>query len=102
MAEKEKYEKIEMVELTSFKALQIEGPEYQMNLDEDAWSYGAPPPKGCYEFKWFLAKGGLKMGHTKKDDPSTMFTQVDLEGHLVNGGEWDDAVAYSYLKSTIS
>ena len=30
--------------LNSFKDLMSEGPAYQLDLEEDAWSYGAPPP----------------------------------------------------------
>lgn len=99
MAEREK---IELVELTSFKTLQVEGPDYQMDLEEDAWAYGAPPPKGCYEFKWFLVKDKpYKSGYYKKGDPSTLFVQVDIEGHLVNDSDWEGAFANAYLSSRI-
>lgn len=95
-------EPIELVELTSFKTLQVEGPDYQMDLEEDAWSYGAPPPKGVYEFKWYPVKeGAYKSGYGKKGDASSFFVQVTIEGHLVNNSEWDGSFAQAYLSSRV-
>ena len=94
-------EKIELKELTSFKDLMIEGPELQMDLDEDAWSYGAPPPRDCYEFKWFPAKNFAKSGYEKDQDQSTFFVQANIEGRLVNNSVWEDAYASANLSSRI-
>jgi len=87
--------------IQSVKELMAEGPEIQLDLSDDAWSYGAPPPAGVYEFKWFLAKDGITVGHTDIKDPRTMYLRIGCEGHLVNSADWDDTVAYTYLDSRV-
>lgn len=94
-------EKIELKTLTSFKDLQNEGPALQLDLEDDAWSYGAPPPKGLYEVKWFAVKDGIKYANAKKDDPSSLYLQISIEGRIINNPEWNDAVVYEYLDSRV-
>lgn len=98
---KDEKDKIELKTLTSFKDLQLDSPERTEDLTEDAWSFGAPPPAGVYNFKWFMAKEGIKIGYTVKDDPSTVFANVSLEGVLQDDKEWEDSRAYAYLDSRI-
>ena len=95
-------EKQKELVLTSFKDLQSNGPEFQLDLEEDAWSYGAPPPPGVYVFKWFLDKDGIVIKNEKEDDPnSPQFARISLVGRLDENEDWKDSVCYANLDSRI-
>jgi hypothetical protein len=88
--------------LQSFKELKIAGAAMNLDLGEDAWSYGAPPPaKELYEVKWFPAKDGYKTSFEKKGDDSSLIISIDLEGRIVNNEEWDDTYVPGQLTSRI-
>ena len=93
--------KEELKTLTSMKELTLDGPELQIDLEEDAWSYGAPPPAGDYKVKWFLDKDGLKVGYGKKADPATSYIRATIVGKIVDNEEWNDTTVYDYLDTRI-
>jgi hypothetical protein len=87
--------------IQSIKDLNFDGPDLELDLSDDAWSYGAPPPAGVYDFKWFLAKDGITVGYTEKDNPKTAYVRIGCEGHLKNNADWEDSIAYMYLDSRV-
>jgi len=91
-------EKMKVKVVQSVKDLIESGPEIQLDLSEDAWAFGALPPYGFYDFKWFLAKDGITVNIP---DQGEMYIRMGLEGHLVGDEEWNDTIAYLYLDSRV-
>lgn len=79
-------EKFELVDVTSLKDLQFDGIAVQMDLTEDAWEYGAPPPHDIYDLKLFFAKDAWKQGRQSKDEKD-IFLQANLECRIVSDNE---------------
>jgi len=88
--------------IQSIKDLKVTGPNLVLDLSDDAWGFGAPPPDGFYDFKWFLAKGGIQVTHPfGEGNNEGMFIRISCEGHLVNNPDWEDTVGFLYLDSRV-
>ena len=97
-----KYEFVAPKTIESLKDLLIEGEEVEMDLEEDAWEFGAPPPKGDYDLKLFLAaKDGYKVGYDTPGDENSMWLQFNLECRIVNSknGEYDDIPVFTRVNT---
>jgi hypothetical protein len=95
--------KVEMAELkvlASVADLLIEGEAVKMDYTEDAWSYGAPPPFGVYDFKLFLDKDGIKMSQEDPKNDKSVYIQFSLIGKIV-GGDFDGVPCYSRVNTRI-
>ena len=77
--------------ITDIKALTGYDETQQLDLTEDAWSYGAPPPWGVYDIKWKMDKDGVKENWEDKKDPTSKYLAVKMVGEVVNSkeGEYD-------------
>lgn len=89
--------KVEWKVLESIDDLLVDGEAQEMDLEDDAWGFGAPPPAGVYDFKCFIGKDGIRSTGEGKD----MRLQITVEAHLKNNTDWDGAVAYAYLDTNI-
>lgn len=90
-------EKGEVFTINSLDELKSEGPIVTIDPNDDAWSFGAPPPRGVYDLKLFQQSPELKVGYTKKGDESSMWIGINLECHVVNNEEYDDARVYDMV-----
>jgi predicted transcriptional regulator len=94
--------KTKVTVLQSIKDLKVTGPSITLDLNDDAWSFGAPPPDGFYDFKWFLAKDGIIITRPNGEGSEEgMYSRISCEGHLINNSEWDDTVGFLYLDSRV-
>jgi hypothetical protein len=64
-----------------------DGVALQLDLEEDAWEYGAPPPRGVYGLKMFPQKDGTKMGRIDKNDPATTYYMINFEARVISDNE---------------
>ena len=78
-------EKYELKEVTSLKDLQMDGPEVTLDLTEDAWEFGAPPPLGAYQLKCV----GLKFSASDTKDANKFMIKANIEARVVNNGNVD-------------
>lgn len=89
--------KLEVVDLSTFK---IEGETLNMDLTEDAWIFGGPPPKDYYSVKCFLAKDGTKMGLMDKNNPKSVYFYISIEC-VIQGGDYDKATLFGGLSTRV-
>lgn len=89
------------VKVESIEQLQDSGPGATLILEEDAWEFAPPPPKGVYALKCFLGKDGEHVYKMDENDPSTLFCQLDLECRIVNSGEYDDTPVFTSLSTRV-
>lgn len=70
----------EVKKLTSLADLTIDGEVRDVgDLTEDAWEFGAPPPRDIYMVKFFLAKDAWEMRLKDPKDPASIYLQGNLE-----------------------
>src|SRR5476651_2464709 len=100
---KEEYVPVKMKILQSIDELLVDGPEVEIDPEEDAWSFAAPPPRGVYDMKLFKAKDGLQCGWTKEGDDSTLFVTCKLECKLVNSKdeEYDGQMVFASVNTKV-
>jgi hypothetical protein len=60
------------------------GKKSKLDPTEDAWSYSAPPAKGAYSLKVFLAKDAFKQGFFDPQDEDSVFYEGELECKIVS------------------
>lgn len=102
MANENDKNKFEPKILSSLDELDFDGPVLENpDFEEDAWSYGAPPPAEVYKFKWFLDKDGLQSCREKADDPKSAYLRINILGKLIENEEWDGATVYHTLDSRV-
>jgi hypothetical protein len=101
MADKAKY--VEPKTITDIKALTGYDEAVTLDLAEDAWSYGAPPPWGVYDIKWKLDKEGLKEGYKDEKDPTSKYLIVKMVGEIINSkeGEYDGIPVFSSVNTQV-
>jgi hypothetical protein len=79
-------ETTERQELTLIKdwAQAPDGASSQLDLKEDAWEFGAPPPRGLYDLKLFPAKECCKWGYIDPKDKTGLFYTINMECKIVS------------------
>ena len=83
------------------KALQLDGEVVQLDLAEDAWEYGAPPPgEQVYMMKLFLDKDGILQGLEDEKNPKTVYFQFNLIAKIVDG-EYEGTPVYTRVSTRI-
>jgi hypothetical protein len=83
------------------KALQLDGEVVSLDLTEDAWEYGAPPPgEAVYTGKLFLDKDGILQGLENEKDPKTVYFQFNLIVKIVEG-DYEGVPVYSRVSTRI-
>src|ERR1035437_5509807 len=83
------------------KALQLDGEVVTLDLTEDAWEYGAPPPgEVAYMMKLFLDKDGILQGLEDEKNPKTVYFQFNLIGKIVEG-EYEGTPIYTRVSTRI-
>lgn len=79
------------------------GKKSKLDPTEDAWARTAPPPKGDYNLKLFLAKDGFKANYTDPEDLDTIYYIADLECKIQsNDKEVDGFTVFSKVTTRIS
>ena len=79
-----------------------DGVAIQLDLTEDAWEYGAPPPRGVYDIKLFPQKDGVKMGRTDKNDPNTTYYMINYEGRVVSeNADYTDVPVFGNVSTRV-
>jgi len=97
MAERKEYE---MKQVTNLKECE-EGVPVKLNLDEDAWEYGAPPPKNAYKLKLFLAKDGIKQSQLS-DNTKDVYYVMNLECRIVSDNpEYDGVPVFTRVDTRV-
>ena len=93
----------ELKPIASLKDLQEDGPAVSLNLDEDAWSFGAPPPHDVYSLKCFPGKEFIKIGKVNpKDAKSAIYIVANLECKVVSDNEeYDGTTAFVRLSTRV-
>lgn len=70
--------------IVDIKEAQLEGETRKTgNLDEDAWTFGPPPPHEVYQLKVFLARDGL-VQQVSVDNATNGFYSANLECRIVS------------------
>lgn len=78
------------------------GKKSKLDPTEDAWANSAPPPKGEYTLKVYLAKDGMKMGLIKPDDEDSVFYEAELETKIKHDNpEYDNFTVFSRVSTKI-
>lgn len=81
MAEQTQTEKLALVKDW---AQAPDGASSQLDLTEDAWEFGAPPPRGLYNLKLFPAKECCKWGLADAKDQNSIYYVVNIEAKIVS------------------
>lgn len=72
------------------------GTAQNLDLTEDAWSFGSPPPHGIYDIKLFTGRDAVK-ANFDEDGKFTHYV-VNIESKVVSDNEeYDGAVAFPAL-----
>lgn len=97
MAERKEYEaKV----IATLKGLE-EGIPIKLDLDEDAWEFGAPPPKNVYRMKLFLAKDGMKQTQ-QSEDVKDVYYSVNLECRIQSDNlDYDDMPVFTRVDTRV-
>lgn len=69
-----------------------DGTSSQLDLTEDAWQFGAPPPRGIYDLKLFPAKECVKWGLQDPKDKNSIYYLIQMECKVVSDNEDYDGV----------
>jgi hypothetical protein len=69
-----------------------DGVSSQLDLTEDAWEFGAPPPRGLYDLKLFPAKECCKWGLVDAKDKNSVYYIVNLESKIVSDNPDHDGI----------
>lgn len=78
------------------------GKRSKLDPTEDAWANSAPPPKGEYTLKVFLAKDGMKMGLIDLKDEDSVFYEAELETKVKHDNpEYDNFTVFSRVSTKI-
>ena len=93
--------KEKVLEVSSLKDLNFDGTGLALNLEEDAWSYAAPPPRGVYDLKCFLAKDWLHARLANEKDNSSMYIMADIEARIMNNEEYEETPCYTTVSTRI-
>lgn len=64
-----------------------DGTSSQLDLTEDAWEFGAPPPRGLYDLKLFPAKECVKWGLQDSQDKNSVYYFIQMECKVVSENE---------------
>lgn len=98
---KEKDKDLELVidDILTAKGLYA-GDAVQLDPEEDAWAYGAPPPMDNYEIQLFAAKEHVKL-RTSERDASYKWYTIALEGKIINSGDFDGVVCFPQVSTSI-
>src|ERR1019366_4241727 len=95
-----KQDYVEPKTIASLKDLLIEGEEMTLDLAEDAWSFGAPPPFGYYSVKLFLDKDGIKQGLEDQNNPNSVYITFKLIAKVTEG-EFEGVPIYTQVTTKI-
>jgi hypothetical protein len=89
--------------LTSLKELQEEGPASTLDLNEDAWEYGAPPPHDVYSFKLFPGKECFSYVRSNPKDPkSDIIITAVMEAKVQSDNpEYDGSVVFTRVSTRL-
>jgi hypothetical protein len=81
------------VVVTDIAQVKARGRKVTMDLTEDAWSFGAPPAKGHYKLKLFMAKDGTTQRRYDKNSEEVYYNfaleckvvseDVDVDGYTI-------------------
>lgn len=96
--EKDKFEAPKV--LGSLAELLVDGEALDLDLTQDAWEFGAPPPRGVYEVKLFIGKDGWKSGTIDPKDPKSVYVQCDLEGKITDR-EYEGQVVFTRVNTRV-
>jgi hypothetical protein len=91
---------VEPKTIASLKDLLIEGEEMTLDLTEDAWSFGAPPPFGYYQVKLFLDKDGMKQGLNDNNNPNDIYITFKLIAKITEG-EYEGTPIYTQVTTKV-
>lgn len=69
-----------------------DGPSRTLDLNEDAWSFGAPPPRGIYDLKCLPAKENLKYGLEDAKNPQSIYYTIQMECKIVSDNQDYDGI----------
>jgi hypothetical protein len=98
MADQEKSYKETVV--SNWNEIQLDGELVVLDPTEDAWEYGAPPPKGVYALKLFAAKDGIMMYQDNRD-PKIVNFSISMEAKVTDDGEYKDAVVFPRVSTKV-
>lgn len=89
------------IKIDDWRKLTFDGPAVKFNLEEDAWGYPPPPPRGVYSIKCFLAKQGVQVYLADEKDPSSLFASGNIEGRIVENEEYEDTPIFTTVNTRV-
>jgi hypothetical protein len=89
------------IKIDDWRKLTFDGPAIKFNLEEDAWGYPPPPPKGVYSIKCFLAKQGVQTYLADEKEPSSLFISGNIEGRIVENEEYEDVPVFTTVNTRV-
>lgn len=99
MAEKDK--KLILAPITSWKEVNVDGIEMKQDLTEDAWEFGAPPPRNVYDVKLMLDKDGILSALENADDPHSIWFQIKMIAKIENNADYEGQRVYTQVDTRI-
>lgn len=69
-----------------------EGVSRTLDLTEDAWTFGPPPPRGVYDLKCLPAKECAKWGLINPKDPNSIYYNLAMECKIVSDEKEYDGI----------
>lgn len=69
-----------------------EGTSNTLDLTEDAWTFGAPPPRGLYDLRCLPAKECAKYGLADQKDPNSLYYVLQMECKIVSDNQDFDGI----------
>jgi hypothetical protein len=89
------------IKIDDWRKLTFDGPAVKYNLEEDAWGYPPPPPRGVYSIKCFLAKQGVQTYLADEKEPSTLYLTGNIEGRIVENEEYEDVPVFTTVNTRV-
>jgi hypothetical protein len=89
------------IKIDDWRKLTFDGPAVKFNLEEDAWGFPPPPPRGVYSIKCFLARQGVQTFLADEKDPSTLFLTGNIEGRIVENEEYEDVPVFTTVNTRV-
>lgn len=79
-----------------------DGSVMELDYTEDAWEYGAPPPRGVYTFKMLPGKDTIKMNRVDAADPKTTYFTINYEARVVSENpEYNDVAVFGMVDTRV-
>jgi hypothetical protein len=79
-----------------------DGEAVTLDYTEDAWEYGAPPPRGVYDLQLFPQKDGIKWGLKDEKDPKSIYYTVAFEARVKSENpDYDGTPAFGSVNTRV-